>query len=45
MDFKTGKTYMHVLVTEKKNGTQDLVMVFLCIEIAIGRMQLAYACP
>ena len=47
----TENTDMHPLVTylKKKRGL-DLTMVFLCIQIAIDKMQLcsfsvAYACP
>jgi hypothetical protein len=48
----TGNTDMHLLVTDtlKRNGPQDLVIVFLSIQITIDKMQLyllsiAYACP
>jgi hypothetical protein len=50
----TGNTDINLLVTDtlKENGPhnrpQDLLTVFLCIQIAIDKMQLvfeAYACP
>ena len=45
----TGNTDMQLLVTDALNiiGPQYLVMVFLCIQIAIDKMQLCRqtACP
>jgi hypothetical protein len=50
----TGNTHTHLLVTDLflnglHNGTQDLVTIFLCIQIAIdkvhlGSLSVAYVC-